>query len=352
VNKILVSVIVPVYNKYEFLDECIKSIVAQSYKNIEIIIINDGSTDDSSTIIDSWKSKDDRIRYIKQENQGVSKTRNYGITISKGHYIYFVDADDMIDHKAIEILVHNIKEIQQPDIVSGNYYKIESGQKKKRPRTRRKYIHSDRLSNTAIKAEMFLTGGRPLAQVCNKLYKLEFIKKNNLRFMNGVLAEDRLFNLMAYVNNPSILIVDEYTYYYNIINNSRSREYSKKFFIENMALLNEFNKYLHYKGLEQNNDDLLQINAIFELEKTLKYYYSNNKNNKETTSVIKQMKAHKLFYNILLNVSRKQTLKKLPLNKRYYFNTKILINLFLYTPSYFTFLYYNLYRNIRKFKNN
>lgn len=100
----LISVVVPVYNVQDCLDKCLESIVSQTYENLEIIVIDDGSTDLSSKKCDEWLKKDNRIKVIHQENKGLAEARNVGISKSTGKYISFVDSDDFIDSKMIEIL--------------------------------------------------------------------------------------------------------------------------------------------------------------------------------------------------------------------------------------------------------
>lgn len=117
----LVSIIIPVYNKQDYLTDCIDSVLSQDYKNLEVIIINDGSTDNSEKIINKWIVKDYRIRYFTQSNKGVADTRNRGISIAKGEYIFLLDADDLLDKKAISKLVNYINQTNA-DIVIGNYY--------------------------------------------------------------------------------------------------------------------------------------------------------------------------------------------------------------------------------------
>src|SRR5690606_16938614 len=95
----LISVVIPVYNVELYLDQCIRSIIDQSYSNIEIILINDGSTDGSHEICEPWANKDGRIKYIKQINQGLGPTRNRGINLANGRYITFIDSDDWIHEK-------------------------------------------------------------------------------------------------------------------------------------------------------------------------------------------------------------------------------------------------------------
>ncbi len=100
----LISVVVPVYNVQDCLDYCLESVVNQTYKTLEIIIIDDGSTDSSGKICDEWSKKDKRIKVVHQENKGLAETRNVGILVATGKYISFIDSDDYIDCKMLEIL--------------------------------------------------------------------------------------------------------------------------------------------------------------------------------------------------------------------------------------------------------
>lgn len=120
-EKIKISVIVPVFNAEKYLKMCLNSLVSQTLKNIEIICIDDGSTDNSLAILDKFKSKDNRIKIIKQKNYGVSMARNNGISEAQGEYIGFVDADDWVDKDFFENYIMPLKNImlilQQPVII-------------------------------------------------------------------------------------------------------------------------------------------------------------------------------------------------------------------------------------------
>lgn len=118
----LLSIIVPVYNVEKYLPDCLKAIINQSYKNIEIILIDDGSTDTSGTICDQYQKKDNRIRVIHKKNQGCSTARNIGIKNARGDLIAFVDADDIIDCQMYEILINNL-DITYSDVSACTYVK-------------------------------------------------------------------------------------------------------------------------------------------------------------------------------------------------------------------------------------
>lgn len=108
--KPLVSIIIPVYNMEEYLDNCIKSIIRQTYSNFEILLIDDGSTDQSKSLCISWEKRDNRIRFFNHDNHGVSYTRNRGLKESRGEYIIFIDADDIVFEKYIEMMLKPYEE--------------------------------------------------------------------------------------------------------------------------------------------------------------------------------------------------------------------------------------------------
>lgn len=115
-NQALISVIIPVYNVEKYLHECVDSVLRQTYKNLEIILVDDGSTDSSGKICDEYAEKDNRIIVIHKKNEGPSKTRNAGLERATGKYIYFLDSDDYIENNALELLF-NIAESNQADLV-------------------------------------------------------------------------------------------------------------------------------------------------------------------------------------------------------------------------------------------
>ena len=125
-NEPLISVIVPVYKVEQYLDRCVQSIVDQTYKNLEIILVDDGSPDNCPAMCDAWAEKDDRVQVIHKENGGVSSARNVGLDAVTGSYIAFVDADDWIESDMLEFLLHNIIEFKA-DISGCTFSKDFSG---------------------------------------------------------------------------------------------------------------------------------------------------------------------------------------------------------------------------------
>ena len=120
-NKSLITIIIPVYNVEPYIHRCLDSVINQTYKNLEIILIDDGSTDKSGSICDEYKKKDSRIIVIHQKNQGVSAARNAGLDICKGEYISFIDSDDYVDKKFAEKLINNIQTYKTDIAICGMF---------------------------------------------------------------------------------------------------------------------------------------------------------------------------------------------------------------------------------------
>lgn len=197
-----VSIIVPIYNEEENLKNCIDSLINQTYKELEIILINDGSTDDSKKIIDSYQDK--RIVAIHKKNTGIGDTRNIGIDKSTGNYIMFVDSDDYIEHNCVEILVKKIEE-ENSDLVVANYY-LDTPNKTYEIKFENKGI-------TNIKEDPDLLCKINLAP-WNKLYKKELFKNTNNRFPIKIKYEDAPVVIDAIINAKKISYVSDYLFHY------------------------------------------------------------------------------------------------------------------------------------------
>ena len=197
-DKPLISIIVPVYNTENQLKYCIESLINQTYKNIEIVCINDGSTDNSPEILRNYVQKDKRIVLINQENKGVSCARNAGIEKAEGEYILFVDSDDYLEESACKKLINKVIETNA-DIITFNY-KIKFPEYVKEMNTT---IHKNK--EFPIQDWSFV----------NKLYKNEFLIKKGIKFPEGLkIAEDIIFIHSILCNNPIIDFLDDYLYVY------------------------------------------------------------------------------------------------------------------------------------------
>ena len=183
-----VSVIVPIYNVKQYLGDMLDSIEEQKIEELEVLLIDDGSTDGSDEIAKIYATKDRRYRYIRQKNAGVSAARNRGIEEAEGDYLAFYDADDIIPEKALTCM-YKAGEGRSADIVIGIMEEKSLGESLL-------YMHSVKLSSqrSISPLDKNLFGAW---SVCNKLFRREFILKNNLRFENLKNAEDGVFTFCA-----------------------------------------------------------------------------------------------------------------------------------------------------------
>lgn len=240
-----ISIIVPVYNVEKYLGECIDSLINQTYKNIEIILVDDGSKDNSGCICDDYANQDSRIKVIHAPNGGVSLARNIGLDNASGEWITFVDSDDWLD---LDFCQKLIEKSSQADIVfarmirnfsdgkTSNFFETTLVNVANTPYDLQYIIH-DRIHTE--KNGQFVTDCIH-GSVCRSLLKRSIIEENNIRFMVGVKAlEDRLF-IMKYLSLCKVgALVDEYLYHYRCVLTSATQKpvYRKELFEERKFLL-------------------------------------------------------------------------------------------------------------------
>lgn len=311
-NKIKVSVILPVYNVDEYLKECLDSVVNQTLNDIEIICINDGSTDSSLAILNEYAQKDDRFVVLSQENQGQGVARNNGIELAKGKYIQFVDPDDWIELNMLETL-YNFAEEHNSQVVKFDYkeYNQFSGVYKKID-----FIKSikKRYNYNLLKIPYY--NWRILKKGClmnlelhvwTHFYLTQYIKTNNIQFAPTRIGEDHLFADGAILLASQIDYLNKFLYIY------RQREGSavhiksdinfdifedvsllKDFIISHnlySELKEEFNEYA--KKIISHNYHKVPNESLHNYEQMSKNYFKNNKEFKKYCS--KRTLMEKIF---------------------------------------------------------
>lgn len=245
-----ISIIIPVYNSEKYLRRCLNSVLGQTYANIEIILINDGSTDESLLICQEYAKNDARISVINQENKGPAAARNAGIKRATGTYIGFVDADDFIEPVMYEKMMA-VAENTNTDLVVTNFKVYDAGNLNSRI-VRNTLPYNKVLSQKEIK-EFFIApyfGGYLgiLPSLCNKIYKLDFIKSNNFEIdKTRVRAEDYWFNFYVFQKAFSIIVLDDAFYHYyknegSIMHSFRENQFEG--FLKTRETLLESNKKL------------------------------------------------------------------------------------------------------------
>lgn len=244
-----ISIIVPIYNAEKYLNKCIDSLVNQTKKELEILLINDGSTDRSEEIINSYQ--DSRIKYYKNKNQGIGKTRNFGIEKSTGKYIMFIDSDDYLDEKACEIL-YNKAENDKLEIVLCDFYKLyDSGKLEE--------VKQPSFKNSSLKDNPKILNENlsPWA----KIYKRELIIKNDIKFIENLKYEDAPFVSIALDKARKIGKVDQCLNYYLVHENSETTIRDEKVF-DILEIVNIIRKYFKNKNYIKETLDKLTVRII------------------------------------------------------------------------------------------
>lgn len=249
------SVIIPVYNVEKYIDRCLKSIISQNYDDLEIIVIDNGSTDSSGSICDIYANEDANISVYHIENHGVGSARNFGLSKARGEFIYFVDSDDY--------LVGNLfaefedKLVSDLDLVVFSYYNSFEEDLTEKSRTEKSLPFKgsyDKDGFIKIFKELFLSD--MLYTVWNKIYRREFLLENNLSFEQYELGEDVRFNLDVYRNvNKIYLSQDSYYVYVIGRNGSAMSGYNPKRLQYQLQELKLVDKLLEDWHLDNSNLD-------------------------------------------------------------------------------------------------
>lgn len=212
----LVSIILPIYNRERYLRKCLDSLINQTYPMIEIILIDDGSTDGSGEICDDYCKSDHRIRVLHKSNGGVTAARKSGVDVASGHYILFVDADDYLDPTCVEtLLIHS--EDRTIDIVAGSHYIVQNGTTQQRRvfpvgRFSKEQIKSVLSSNLLYDSQLSTTG-IPL-YLWGKLLKKDLVKDNIEKGKDFWYGEDMISIISMVKQANSMTVIDTPLYYY------------------------------------------------------------------------------------------------------------------------------------------
>ena len=281
-NKLdIVSIVIPVYNVEEFIVQCIDSVLNQTYKKLEIIFVDDGSTDESGKICDKYALKDKRIKVIHKKNGGLSSARNAGLDYATGKYLMFLDSDDFLEENACEVLYNKIKQIDV-DYVIGNYiYVSHKGEKYEEPMF--KQDNSFELTIKNYDKSFFVMN----SVVWNKIFKTDSIKKHKLKFLEGALAEDAIFTSYYYTHTLK-------GYYINdIILNYRQNEENKSITatcnINYFRKLNDAYKIIYNNYKETNNIEFYRFFCARIMPWFLCKIIDTNQLNKEEKKEVLQM---------------------------------------------------------------
>lgn len=247
--KNLVSIIVPIYNCEPYLHKCIDSLINQTYENLEIILINDGSTDNSLKIAQAYANKDKRIHLINQNKSGVSTSRNQGLDVARGEFISFIDADDWIDTTTVEdniglMITHNA------DIITYNNYVVDKAG------TTPHLINTEEDTLEGYIQKLAL-GLHTTYMVTNKIFRSNILQ--GVKFPNKTIGEDLLFLLEVLKKKPILIGNSKSYYYYNRLN------------VQSATHVNNLSNHMHFLDLNKS--------VLAYIRKYYPQYFSQQLNN-------------------------------------------------------------------------
>lgn len=314
---IKLSIIVPVYNTSKYLEKCLDSLTNQSLKDIEIIVINDGSKDNSKDIINKYLGK---IVFIDKKNEGIGKTRNLGIKKAKGKYVMFIDSDDYITPFCAERMYERAVQ-DNLDIVISNYYTDNNGLITE--------VNFPPFSSASILEDASILNKVNLGP-CNKIYKRDLLIKNSIYFEEELKYEDLPFVVKALLNAKRIGKINECLSYYVIHNNSETTTRDKKIFDIIKVVDIAKNELIKYPKIHK---EMVNLIVMVLTDYTIQQRYIKNK--KERNKFIN--KAFNYLKNIDSKWRRCNYLKSFNLLRRIIKSNKLL-----------TKMYCNLYSFIKR----
>lgn len=250
IEKEKISVIIPVYNVEKYLKRCLDSVINQTYKNLEIILVDDGSTDNSGKICDEYAKNDKRIIVIHKENGGVSVARNIGLDIGTGDYVNFIDSDDWIDLKFFKKLYDNLLK-SHADISCCDYIRTEKYKNLKKEFLNYMDYYGENILEVYLEKE--------LTSPCNKLYKKELWQ--NIKFPANKTNEDICTIFKIFLKSKIVIYTEEKLYYYYKHSDSTTKS---KFSNKNLDLLDAWQEVVR---LSKKYPDNIQRLAKFRLKK-------------------------------------------------------------------------------------
>lgn len=300
----LVSVVVPVYNVEKYLENCVYSIIKQTYENIEIILVDDGSTDNSSSLCDSFMKRDKRINVYHKKNGGLSDARNYGIEQSKGKYLTFVDSDDTLENDCIEYLYNLLNKYNT--MMSICNYNVITNNKIISYTTKDLEFKFDKI--TALKE--LLKENKFSVSSCAKMYEKNLF--NNVKFPVGKLCEDngttyKLVEKCAYIAYGS---KSKYNYYKRENSIMTSSFNEKKFDL--IELVDQMKSDLESKYPELH-DDILKKQILSRFSILRQIVLSDYNNKEKIDEIVKFLKKNKKFIFTNKNVSKREKMAMLSL---------------------------------------
>lgn len=321
-----ISIIVPIYNVEKYLEQCIDSLLHQTYTDTEIILVDDGSKDKSSAICDKYAKIDNRIIVIHKNNEGLGYARNSGLEIATGKYVTFIDSDDYADFNMIENLVTAANR-NKADTVIGGYKKVDDeGTLLFDEKYNEKIFKDSEVYNNFFSRILGASPNKHDAfrmSVWNGLYSLKIIRENNIKFPSEreFISEDLIFDLEYYKHSKCVSVIEDNSYNYRCNPNSLTQKYKKNKFKMVNDLYNEVSKIL--KENMCSNDQLLRLQKMYFVN--VRECISQEKRNRSKLNFFDQYKNIKEICNndLLLKIASGYPVKLLGVKQKFFINCLI-----------------------------
>lgn len=327
----MLSIILPVYNGEKYLDECVNSVLQSGLEEYELIIIDDGSTDETPIICDEFANEFEFVKVIHTNNQGQGLARNQGINIAKGKYIAFLDADDTLEKDGLSFLMR-ISKKNEYDIISGTYYRNSHENKEL---IGKQFLEGE-LSRSGkiedVKRYNQMKTMSIFGYLWNKIYRKEFLIENNLLLddIRNVYMEDTVFNIRVFGKNPKYYHVSQPVYCYNIQDESTTRKYEPEIATKNVCMLEKLLEKLKEENTISVSMDLVVPLAIrsfcWSIVRNVSYEGNSYKTKLKN---IKVFTKNMVFRNVVCGKNHAKELGKLPsrLERWFYKGCILLIKL-------------------------
>jgi len=256
-----VSVIIPVYKTEKYIDECVESVLAQDYENIEIVLVDDGSPDNCPRICDEYAQKYDNIKVVHKTNSGLGLSRNAGVDVSEGEYVTFLDSDDKLDGEgAVSDMVTTALETGA-DLVVGCYRRFNDEGWESEINNHH-LINGEDTSKPDFRFRGFYQYGH-LSYDWGKLYRKAFMLENGLKRGSYPFTQDKAFNMTFYACGPKYAFIDDSVYLYRVNESSVTFKYKENYIPVWTSIASDFSGFLKERGIKKKIGDLPAFHIYF-----------------------------------------------------------------------------------------
>lgn len=293
-----ISIIIPIYNVEKYLKQCIESILNQTYKNFEMILIDDGTKDNSGIICDEYAKKDSRIKVIHQKNMGLSGARNTGLKIATGDYISFIDSDDFIDNKMFEVMLLALKKSDTDIVECGTIFCNEVGEY-----IRENTINKTKIYNSKEQIKELLISGSITTTSWGKLFKKELFK--NFEFPLGKYHEDTFTTYKLLHFSQKTVVLNKGFYHYRQVNGSIMNSSFNLKHLDSIEAILERSKFIEKNYPEYKKYDY--ANIVYSCCKVYERILLSNFYNKKIVKNLQNLIRKYLIYFLICSKSKKST---------------------------------------------